>query len=81
MFAMIVILVDDSWSWLCCMGVLFFSSCCSLWPLGEYENCMLSGSECFWVPTRFEHWDFQVECVSWYWKLILKNGDRLEGES
>lgn len=38
----------------------------------------LSGRECFWDPALCGHGIFQLECVSWYWELTLRDGDMLE---
>lgn len=36
------------------------------------------GREYFLQLARGGHWGFQVQCVSRFWKLIVKNGDGLE---
>lgn len=38
----------------------------------------LSGRVCFWDPASCGHGIFQLECVSWYWELALRDGDMLE---
>lgn len=54
---------------------------CPLWVLGEYGGCGLPGRECFWVPARCGHRESQVECISRYWELTWRNGNRLKGSA
>lgn len=43
------------------------------------ECCVLPGREFFWDPSRPCHWGFQVQRLSSYWELILRNGHGLGG--
>lgn len=76
-FERIVILGFDIWSCLCWVDVLFLGFY-SLWFLRKCDGCVLPSRKFFWDPDICGHWRFWVKCVSWCWKLTIRNWVCLE---
>lgn len=56
MFGKTVILGDGVWS--CWVDVLLLGFSHTFWFLGWYGDCVLSGTEFFWDPGKFDDWGF-----------------------